>query len=98
LEKDIPELKGSYIKDETLQSKYLLELLDIFEKEVVPGAFVFTFISYNYLYNDDSRYDLDMASYGIVRSMPGTGAGYYKGMPWIPKESFYDVGNYFKNH
>ncbi|TMI71196.1 MAG: abortive infection protein [Bacteroidetes bacterium] len=96
--KDIPELKRPYTRDETVQSRYLLELLDIFEKEEVTGAFVFTFISYNYLYNEDPRYDLDMASYGIVKSMPGAGLRNYEDMQWIPKQAFYAVGNYFENH
>jgi hypothetical protein len=94
--KEIPELKGNYTRDESVQSKYLVELLDIFEKEEVAGAFVFSFISYNYQYNEDPRYDLDIASYGIVRSMPDTGPRYYEDMPWIPKQAFYAVGNYFE--
>ncbi len=95
--KEIPELKETYIRDESVQSRYLLELLDIFKKEELAGAFVFTFVSYNYLYNEEPRYDLDMASYGIVRVMPGTRQKYYYEMPWIPKQAFYDLSKYFEN-
>ena len=96
--KDIPALNGIYTRDEQVQSTYLLELLNHFENENVFAAFVFTFISYNYEYNDNPQYDLDMASYGIVRSMQHTGQEYYQGLPWIPKQAFFELGKYYKNH
>ena len=91
--KDRPILKGDYTRDEAVQANYLLELLAIFDGEDVFAAFVFTFVTYNYIYNDDPRYDLDMASYGIVRSMGNK--GYYKNLPWLPKKAFFEIGEYY---
>lgn len=93
--KSKPELKGNYERDEDVQANYLLELLDIFTDENVFAAFVFTFISNNYTYNDDPKYDLDMAAYGIVRVMPEKSARSYKNMPWVPKKAFYELAKYF---
>lgn len=95
---DIPRLNSAYTRDEDVQSKYLLELLNDFENENVFAAFVFTFVSYNYVYDDNPQYDLDMASYGIAKSMKDTGKEYYQGLPWMPKQAFFDLGQYYKNH
>ncbi|HEY4327778.1 MAG TPA: hypothetical protein VGN20_27600 [Mucilaginibacter sp.] len=96
--KDKPELKGSYVRDEDTQAAYLLELLDVFEKEKVFGAFVFTFLFENYIYDDDAKYDLDMASYGIVKAIPYIKSGYSENLPWIPKKAFYALGEYFRKN
>jgi hypothetical protein len=81
-----------------VQSKYLLELLNIFENEKVFASFVFTFVFYNYIYNDERKYDLDIASYGIARSIMENKVGCYKGLPWIPKSAFFAVGKYYATH
>jgi hypothetical protein len=90
-----PALKGDFVRDELTQANYLIELLEIFDSENIPGAFVFTFISYNYQYNDDSHYDLDMASYGIVKSLAENMPGYYDELHWLPKTAFHKLGNYY---
>ena len=96
--KGIPELKGNFTRDEQVQAKYLAELLEIFNAEGIPGAFVFTFVMYNYLHDNDPRYDMDMASYGIVKVMPGKKGGYHQNLPWVPKQAFYDLADYYSNH
>jgi hypothetical protein len=53
------------------------------------------FNSYNYLYNEDAQYDLDMAAYGIVKSLPENKPGYQGNLPWLPKTAFYKLANYY---
>jgi len=96
--KNPPELTSHFIRDEAVQSKNILEILDILEQEEVYAAFVFTFVFYNYVYNDDPKYDLDMASFGIVKAMPPAKDGYYKGLSWIPKLAFFELGKYYSRH
>ena len=96
--KDRPELKGSYIRDEEVQANYLLELLNIFETENVYAVFVFTFISANYIHDDNPRYDLDMASYGVVKAINNNEQGYDQNLAWIPKRAFFELANFYKNH
>src|SRR4051812_10571219 len=60
-------LNGDYIRDEKEQATYLRELLEIFTEEGVDSTFVFTFVQYSLPHCADSRDDLDMASYGIVK-------------------------------
>lgn len=92
--KDNPELKSDFLRDEEIQAKYILELLSIFDKEKVFAGFVFTFITNNYIYNDNPKYDLDMASFGIVKVLERDNIG-YKGLHWTPKRAFFELGNYY---
>ena len=45
--------------------------------------------------NDDPLYDLDMASYSLVKSYADKHGTTYPDMPWEPKESFKAVADYF---
>ncbi len=87
-----PQLKRNFIRDENVQANYMIELLNMFEKEDILGTFVFTFCSYNYFFDEDSAYDLDMAAFGIVKSLPENSPGYQGLLPWFPKKAFYDLG------
>jgi hypothetical protein len=86
-------IKGSPVRDETVQANYITELLDVFKQEKVLAAFVFTFINPMYKSNNDPRLDLDLASYGIVKPVNEAA---YKGLQWIPKEAFYRLSAYYK--
>lgn len=85
-------IKGDPVRDESVQGNYITELLDILKQEKVYAAFVFTFINPVYKYSTDPKLDLDMASYGIVKPVDEPS---YKGLPWIPKEAFYRLSNYY---
>jgi hypothetical protein len=93
--KNPPELKGNYERDEKVQSTYLLELLKVFEQEDVFATFVFTFISCNYVYKNHPKYDLDMASYGVVKSTPGIKNPAYYNLQWLPKDAFLALQNHY---
>jgi len=41
---------------------------------------------YNYLYSDNAKNDMDMASFGIIKSMPAKYAGGYKKPAMVAKE------------
>jgi hypothetical protein len=97
-QKTPPEIKGNYLRDEDTQAHYLLELLEIFDSQNVYGAFVFTFISYNYFHSSDPVFDLDMASFGIVKSLKNHDGVYSDDLSWAPKKSFFAVSDYYKSH
>jgi hypothetical protein len=88
-------LRGTFVRDEEGQSRYLMELLDIFREEQVDGAFVFTFVMPSYPYSDEPSHDLDMASYSLVKTYQNQTGQTYEGMPWEPKESFRQIARYY---
>lgn len=83
-----PELKGNFVRSEDVQAKLITELLDIYENANVDGAFVFTFIMPKYPYDEIPQYNLDTASYAIVKSLPNGKGETYPNMPWEPKRAF----------
>jgi hypothetical protein len=92
------QLKGDFIRDESVQANYLIELLDIFNEEKVNGAFVFTFVMPSYPFNENALYDLDMASYSVVKTYTDRNGTTYNDMPWEPKKSFTALAEYYAKH
>ena len=83
-----PRLDGDYVRDESEQVRYLEELTAVFANEGVDLAFWFTFAGYDLVHDADPRRDLDMASYGVVKMLPGGPGTGYDGLGWEPKLAF----------
>src|SRR5690348_3925827 len=84
-----PRLTEDVVRDEQAQADHLVEMLGILDAEGVDGAFWFTFAAYGYPHHADPRYDLDCASFGVVKLLDGATGTAYSDMPWEPKQSFY---------
>jgi hypothetical protein len=85
---DPPSLDGDYVRDEDEQVRYLDEVSRVFTDENVDLAFWFTFALYPGVHDPDPRRDLDMASYGVVKMLPGGPGTGYQGLGWEPKLAF----------
>ncbi|MEV6967736.1 hypothetical protein AB0M47_21775 [Hamadaea sp. NPDC051192] len=73
-------LADGIVRDEAEQATELAELLAIYREEPIDGAFVFTWASYLYPWDDRPEHNLDTAGYGMVAVHPdGT---------WRPKEAY----------
>jgi hypothetical protein len=82
-----------------MQARELAETLDELERAGVAGALLSTFATPEAFTDDDPRYDVDMDSMSIVKSLPGGRRGTaYPDMPWEPKESFAVVARHFATH
>lgn len=88
-------LNGHYIRDEDVQARELTDMLSILDGVGVDGAFVFTFVAPTSPYNEDPQYDLDMASYSLVKSYTDKHGTTYPDMSWETKQSFNAVADYF---
>jgi hypothetical protein len=91
-------IKGHCVRDESVQANYISDLLDVLNREELLGAFVFTFSNPAYKYNSNLALDLDLASFGIVKPLEDIKDGSYKSLPWVPKEAFYRLSNYYSSH
>lgn len=83
-----PRLDGQYDRSEDEQVRYLDELLPIFEAEHVDSAFWFTFAGYELPHAADPLFDLDMASYGLVKLRPPDEEPAADGFGWERKRAF----------
>ena len=62
-------------------------------------ALLSTFVTPGAYSDDDPRYDLDMDSMSLVKSLPDGRHGIvYPDMPWEPKEAFAAVAHHFAGH
>ena len=94
-----PRLKGTFQRDEAMQARELAETLDELKRAGVAGALLSTFVTSEAYTDDDPRYDLDMDSMSLVKSLPGGRHGMvYPDMPWEPKEAFAAVARHFAGH
>lgn len=94
-----PKLKGEYVRDEGLQARELVDQLSTLDKAGVEGAFIFTFVTPLAYYDEIPLYDLDMASYSLVKSYRGGKHGQtFQDMTWEPKESFKAVAEYYSRY
>ncbi len=91
-----PRLNGTFQRDEAMQARELAETLDELKRAGVAGALLSTFVTPQSTTDDDPRYDLDMDSMSLVKSLPGGRHGMvYPDMSWEPKEAFGAVAHHF---
>lgn len=83
-------------RDEDEQANELNDVLKIFNSEELAGAFAFTFVASAYPHRSSNpERDLDMASYAIVKTLEGDPANGYLGLPWKPKQAFYELARQY---
>lgn len=80
LSTDPPRFAGTFHRDEELQAREVADMLRLLDGAGVEGAFVFTFATPALTHSEDPRYDLDLASYALVRTAPDGG--------WQPKAAY----------
>lgn len=93
--KSPPELEGDFERDEETQARMLHELYTMFDREGAEGAFVYSFSAPKYPHCVDPRFDLDMASFAIVKSDAFANAPGATGLHWEPKAAFTTVAELF---
>jgi hypothetical protein len=61
-----PHIRGDHPRDESVQARYLGELIELYDAEGVHGCFVFTFAMPDFPRRDDPSLDLDKAGFGVM--------------------------------
>lgn len=87
--KEPPETKGDLVRSEPTQARYLTDVLNAFELMQLYSAFAYTFVSPDAEHHPEPRYDLDMASYAIVKPIKDRPGDPASGWHWEPKEAFW---------
>jgi len=90
------QVKAGCVRDEALQAREVSDMLSVLQGAGVDGAFVYGFASPTLLHQPDPLHDFDMASYSLVKTLPGPAtASTYPGMTWEPKQSFQAVADLY---
>ncbi|MDX2935403.1 abortive phage infection protein [Streptomyces ipomoeae] len=85
-----PRIKGDLKRSERVQAAYVTDVLAAFEAMGLYAAHAFTFISPDSPHRPDApRYDLDMASYALVKPLRDRPDDPESDWHWEPKQSFH---------
>lgn len=90
--KNPEEIRGNLVRSEETQAAYLLDLLEIFESMGLYSATVYDFATPDAPHRADPKYDLDMASYSIVKAIEDPGGSWH----WEPKAAFHALSRHFR--
>lgn len=93
--KDPPEIRGDLVRSERTQAAYLTDVLDVFESMSLYAAMAYTFVTPDAPHRPEPRYDLDMASYSIVKAIRDRPDDPASGWRWEPKESFHALARQY---
>ncbi|NKI42284.1 abortive phage infection protein [Streptomyces physcomitrii] len=94
-EKEPPEIISGLVRSERTQAAYLADLLDIFESMNLYAALAYQFVTPDAPHRTERRYDLDMASYSLVKPLWQSKDEPGREWHWEPKESFRAVAGHF---
>jgi hypothetical protein len=64
-------IRGHVVRSERAQARYLVDQFDVFAALGLRGATVYQFVTPDAPHRPDPRYDLDLASYGVVKPIWG---------------------------
>jgi hypothetical protein len=94
-DKDPPEIIGGLVRSETEQARFVTRMLGEFESMNLYAALVYDFVTPDAPHRRNPRYDLDLASYSIVRTIWDTPAKPGPGWHWEPKQVFHALARRF---
>ncbi|GAA4912387.1 hypothetical protein LX16_2404 [Stackebrandtia albiflava] len=80
-----PRLRNAPVRSEATQARYIGELLEVYRRTGMAGAFVFEFVAEAHPHTEDPRTDVDMAGYGLVLPHDRT-----------PKQAFHTVAEFYR--
>jgi cobyric acid synthase len=92
------KLDGKYTRNEQVQADYIGQLIEVFERENIYGAFINQFIEEDHPYSEEALYDLDMASLGIVKAFQIDSDETTDERGWVPKKAFYEAANRYSQY
>ncbi|MEV6492275.1 hypothetical protein AB0M20_27180 [Actinoplanes sp. NPDC051633] len=93
--KEPPEIRGNLVRSEETQARYLTDRLGDFASMNLAAALVYDFVSPDAPYRRNPRYDMDLASYSIVRTIWADGTDPANGWHWEPKRAFHALARRF---
>jgi hypothetical protein len=93
--KDPPEVRPGLIRSERGQARYLTRQLDQYETMGLYAALVYDFVTPDAPHRRNPRFDLDLASYSLVRTIWDTPADPAPQWHWEPKLAFHALAQRF---
>ncbi|KRV51152.1 hypothetical protein AQ490_02875 [Wenjunlia vitaminophila] len=93
-DKPVPEIVGNLVRDEAEQAQHLATMLDVFEAEGFLSASPYQFIATDLPHSPNPRFDLDMASFSLVKVVREDFADPLSPYHWKPKSAYHAVARH----
>jgi len=93
--KDPQEIMRGLVRSEQTQARYIANVLEIFETMGFYSATVYEFITPDAPHLSRTRYDLDIASYGIVKPIWKSATNPGPQWHWEPKAAFMAIAKHY---
>ncbi|MFI7300001.1 abortive phage infection protein [Streptomyces sp. NPDC050121] len=95
-DKDPEEIKGHLVRSERTQADYVTALLGVFESMGLYAAMAFEFVTPDAPHRaDNPRFDIDMASYAITKTVHKRPGHPEAGWHWEPKQAFHALARHY---
>ncbi|MDX2682754.1 abortive phage infection protein [Streptomyces soliscabiei] len=95
-DKDPEEIKGHLVRSERTQADYVTALLRVFESMGLYAAMAFEFVTPDAPHRaDNPRFDIDMASYAITKTVQKRPGHPEAGWHWEPKQAFHALARHY---
>ncbi|WP_327312173.1 abortive phage infection protein [Streptomyces sp. NBC_01235] len=95
-DKDPEEIKGHLVRSERTQADFVTALLQVFEAMGLYAAMAFEFVTPDAPHRaDNPRYDLDLASYAITKTVQKRPGHPEAGWHWEPKQAFHALARHY---
>jgi hypothetical protein len=90
-----PTIFDGYVRNEPAQADFHRRMLRMFEELGVHSVAIAEFIHPTHPHSDDPRYDLDIASWAITKTVRDDFLDYTSPYRWEPKEAFWAIADYY---
>ncbi|WP_410648416.1 hypothetical protein [Amycolatopsis sp. cmx-4-54] len=92
---EVPTIVDGYVRDEAAQAGYHRKMLELFETAGVDGVTVSELIHPTHPHSPDPRYDLDMASMAVLKTIRDDFSDVNSTYRWEKKESFHAIADHY---
>ncbi|MFD4830919.1 abortive phage infection protein [Streptomyces uncialis] len=93
-DRPVPEVTADVVRDEREQAEHIANMFGVFEREGFLGASVYGFIATDSPHSPVPRFDLDVASFSVVKVIRRDHADPASPYHWEPKQSFFAVARH----
>ncbi|MGY4741930.1 abortive phage infection protein [Streptomyces sp. ATMOS53] len=95
-DKNPEEIKGHLVRSERTQADYVTALLRVFESMGLYAAMAFEFVTPDAPHRaDNPRFDIDMASYAVTKTVQKRPGHPEAGWHWEPKQAFHALARHY---
>ncbi|MGI5186161.1 abortive infection protein [Dactylosporangium sp. CA-152071] len=84
-----------YVRNEQAQADFHRRMLAMFEDLGIHSVGIAEFIHPTHPHSEDPRYDLDIASWALTRTVRENFSDWASPYRWEPKEAYFAIGEYF---